>query len=88
MNVDKGLGIQGIIRGKIDLSSTIITDGWRGYDGLVDVGYDKHYRVNHGKNQFAYKGESEKWGWVSQQSLATTRSYSNCQWNRIILVIY
>ena len=25
-------------------------DGWRGYNGLVDVGYDKHFRVNHGDN--------------------------------------
>ena len=27
--------------------STIFTDGWRGYDGLVLEGY-KHYRVHHG----------------------------------------
>ena len=31
----------------------IHTDRWRGYDGLVDVGFDKHLRVNHGKNEFA-----------------------------------
>ena len=49
--------LQAIIKGKVDISSTIITDGWRGYDGLVDVGFDKHYRVNHGKNEFALKGE-------------------------------
>jgi transposase len=49
--------LQGIIRGKVDLSSTITTDGWRGYDGLVDIGYNKHFRVNHGKNEFALKGE-------------------------------
>ena len=29
------------------------TDGWRSYDGLVDVGYDKHYRVNHSKDEFS-----------------------------------
>jgi len=23
------------------------TDGWRGYDGLVDLGFDKHFRVSH-----------------------------------------
>ena len=45
--------LQGIIRGKIDPRSVIYSDSWRGYDGLVDVGYDKHYRVNHGKNEFA-----------------------------------
>lgn len=31
----------------------IHSDGWRGYDGLVDVGYDKHYRVHHGRDEFA-----------------------------------
>jgi len=25
----------------------------RGYDGLVDVGFNKHLRVNHGNNEFA-----------------------------------
>ena len=24
-----------------------------GYDGLVDIGFDKHLRVNHGDNEFA-----------------------------------
>lgn len=45
-----------IIRGKVDPSTVIYSDGWRGYDGLVDVGYDKHFRVNHGENEFAKKG--------------------------------
>ena len=27
--------------------------GWRGYNGLVDFGYKKHFRVHHGKNEFA-----------------------------------
>ena len=43
-----------IIRGKVDTScSTIHTDGWKAYDGLVDLGYKKHYRVCHSKNEFA-----------------------------------
>jgi transposase-like protein len=48
--------LQAIIKGKIDKSAVIYSDGWRGYDGLVDVGYNKHFRVNHGKNEFA-RGE-------------------------------
>ena len=44
--------LQGIIRGRVDADSVIHSDGWRGYDGLVDLGYKKHYRVNHGKNEF------------------------------------
>ena len=44
--------LQGIIRGRVDPESVIHSDGWSGYDGLVDIGYDKHYRVNHGANEF------------------------------------
>jgi transposase-like protein len=39
--------LQGIIRGKVALQSVINSDGWRGYNGLVDVGYDRHFRINH-----------------------------------------
>ena len=44
--------LQAIIRGKADPGSVIHTDGWPGYDGLVDLGFDKHFRVNHGNNEF------------------------------------
>ncbi|GKY89401.1 hypothetical protein STA1M1_32700 [Sinisalibacter aestuarii] len=37
--------LQGLIRGKVALESVIMSDGWVGYDGLVDVGYDAHYRI-------------------------------------------
>lgn len=42
-----------VIRGRVRLGSIIHTDGWRAYDGLVDVGYSKHFRVQHGDNEFA-----------------------------------
>lgn len=42
-----------IIRGHVAAESVIHTDGWRGYNGLVDVGYSKHFRVLHGHNEFA-----------------------------------
>ncbi len=38
--------LQAVIRGKVTSESVIHSDGWRGYDGLVDLGYDKHYRIN------------------------------------------
>lgn len=38
--------LQGIIRGRVDPDSIIHSDGWRGYNGLIDLGYKKHYRVN------------------------------------------
>ena len=47
--------LQKAIRGKVNRHSIIHSDGWRGYDGLVDVGYAKHLRVEHGANQFATK---------------------------------
>ena len=47
--------LQGIMRGRIALESVIHSDGWRGYDGLVDLGYQKHFRVEHGANEFANK---------------------------------
>ena len=31
--------LQGIIRGRVDHDSVIHSDGWRGYDGLVDLGF-------------------------------------------------
>ena len=42
-----------VIRGHVSTESIIHTDGWRGYNGLVDVGYSKHFRVHHGNNEFA-----------------------------------
>ena len=44
--------LQAIIRGKVEPESIIYSDGWRGYNGLVDVGYGKHLRVDHGRNEF------------------------------------
>jgi transposase len=49
----KKLTLEAIIQGQIDPSATIYSDGWRGYDGLVAMGYDKHFRVNHGANEFS-----------------------------------
>jgi len=44
--------LQAIIRGRVALDSIIHSDGWRGYNGLVDMGYEKHLRVDHGTNEF------------------------------------
>lgn len=42
-----------IIKGKVLPASTIHTDRFRTYDGIVDLGYQKHYRVNHSADEFA-----------------------------------
>ena len=44
---------QAAIRGQAALDSIIHPDGWRGYNGLVDMGYKKHFRVHPGENEFA-----------------------------------
>ena len=49
----KARTLQSVIRGRIEPNTVIHSDGWRGYDSLVDVGFDKHFRVNHSENQFA-----------------------------------
>ncbi len=48
----KKSSLQAIICGKVDLTSTIHTDGFRSYDGIVHMGYQKHYRVQHGQDEF------------------------------------
>lgn len=45
--------LQRVIRGHIALEAVIHSDGWSGYDGLVDVGYAKHFRVKHREGEFA-----------------------------------
>ena len=44
--------LQGIIRGRVDPSTVVNSDGWRGYNGLVDLGYG-HFRVDHSRDEFA-----------------------------------
>ncbi len=61
--------LQAIIRGRVAPQAVINSDGWRGYDGLVDVGYAKHFRVNHSENEFA-RGENHVNGIESSLSPA------------------
>jgi transposase len=61
-----------VIRGRVTLDAVVHSDGWRGYDGLVDVGYAKHFRVNHSANEFA-RGASHVNGIESFWSYAKRR---------------
>ena len=61
-----------VIRGQVALRTVIHSDGWRGYDGLVDVGYERHLRIHHGKNQFArgnrhINGIESFWGYAKRR---------------------
>lgn len=72
--------LQAVIRGKVNLESTIHSDGWKGYNGLVDLGYKKHYRVQHGNDEFANEkshinGIENFWG-IAKMRLAKFRGLS------------
>ena len=60
-----------VIKGLILESSTIYTDGWKAYDGLVLNGYE-HYRVFHSENEFA-RGKSHVNGIENFWSFAKRR---------------
>ncbi len=60
-----------IIEGKILEGSTIHSDGWKAYNGLILNGYD-HYRVFHSENEFA-RGKSHINGIESFWSYAKRR---------------
>ena len=38
--------LQSLVKGQVSPGSVIMTDAYRAYDGLVHLGYDKHYRIN------------------------------------------
>lgn len=78
--------LQAVIRGKVALESIIYSDGWRDYNGLGDVGYGLHLRVDHGKVEFA-KGRNPIYGiegfWDTQKhgssaSVACRQTPSTC----------
>ena len=61
-----------MIRGKIRPEVVIHSDGWRGYDGLVDVGYKKHLRIHHDDDHFAdgrrhINGIESFWGYAKRR---------------------
>ena len=64
--------LQAIIRGKIDAAAMVNTDGWRGDDGLVDVGFNRHFRVRQGQDEFV-QGASHLNGIESFSSFAKAR---------------
>ena len=60
-----------VIRGKILEGSTIHSDGWKAYDGLILNGFT-HYRVYHSYNEFS-RGKSHINGLESFWSFAKRR---------------
>lgn len=64
--------LQAVIRGRVAPEVVIHSDGWRGYDGLVDVGYAKHFQVEHNSNEFVVgsrhiNGIESFWGFAKRR---------------------
>ena len=38
--------LMAIVKGEVELSAEIVTDGFRRYDGLVEAGFTRHHRIN------------------------------------------
>lgn len=70
-NAEKAILLR-IVKQKVRSGSTIHSDGWAAYDGLVDMGYRKHYRVHHGQDEFA-RGRSHINGIENFWGLAKVR---------------
>jgi transposase len=68
----KKASIQAIIRGKVELTATLHRDGFRSYDGIVHMGYQKHYRVRHDRDEFV-RGTAHINGIEGFWGLAKTR---------------
>ena len=64
----KAKTLQAIIRGKVNFDSTVYTDGFRSYDSIVHLGYQKHFRIYHqesyGKGDVHINGIEGFWGFA------------------------
>ena len=65
--------LRAVIRGRVALASVLHSDGWIGYDGLVDLGYRKHFRVEHRDSVFVSRRGVHINGIESFWSTAKTR---------------
>lgn len=78
--------LQAVIRGKATPESIVKSDGWPGYDGLVDLGYDKHFRINKDK-QLAGNAIEAFWSFAKRRLSkfnGVTRNFElhlkECEW--------
>ena len=68
----KSATLRKVILGKISLEGSIFTDVWRGYNGLLDSGYNKHFSIDKSK-RFSKKGGVQINGMESFWSFTKTR---------------
>ena len=81
------LALEAVIKGKVSYESIIHTDGWKGYDGLIDIGYKRHFRVHHSHDEFA-RGPSHINGIESFWSYAKTRLAKHRGLSRRLFYLY
>jgi transposase-like protein len=65
--------LQAVTPGRVDPGSVVNNDGWRGCNGLVDLGYKKHFRVDHDGNDEFAQGKTHINGIESFRAFAKTR---------------
>ena len=75
-----------IVQGRILEGSTIHSDGWKVYDGLLLNGYD-HYRAFHSENEFArgkshVNGIENFWSFAKQRRLS---KFNDCSSDKFVL---
>ena len=74
-----------IIKKLAPKDSTIYSDEWKAYDGLVNVGYKRHYRVKHSDDVFSngrahVNGIENFWG-VAKTRMLKMRGISDDKFN-------
>jgi transposase len=74
-----------IIKRLAPSDSTIYSDEWKTYDGLVNAGYKKHYHVKHSDDVFAngrahVNGIENFWG-VAKSRLSKARGVKSSKFN-------
>ncbi len=94
----KSKTLQGVVRGRVSLDSVVMTDGWRGYDGLVDMGYDKHFRIKKYRKEGSpftdgrvhVNGIESFWGFTKRRLTKLNGVKKNldlhlkeCEWRRV-----
>ena len=70
--------LHAMIKERTSQDSIVNSDGWSGYNGLVDFGYKKHYRVHYGTNEFArgnshINGIESFWGYANDKTFKVQR---------------
>ena len=77
--------LQGIIRGRVDPATVINSDGWRGYNGLVDLGYaisastirrTSSHEAASTSTESKASGARQRSGWQSSRACPSTPSIS------------